>query len=104
VRMPFGRHRGEPLDRLPADYVEWLLTIDLREPLRAHVAQEAARRRGERPSRSAPDPVIAGELVSAGLHVLARRHHPDTGGSHTAMTAVTAAADWLRGQIRSLPC
>jgi len=23
--MPFGKHRGEPIEDLPTDYIEWLL-------------------------------------------------------------------------------
>ena len=34
--MPFGKHKGTPLNQLPTDYVDWLKTTDLKDPLRGH--------------------------------------------------------------------
>jgi hypothetical protein len=42
--MPFGRFRGHSLDELPDDYMEWLGTLELREPLRFAVEDELASR------------------------------------------------------------
>ena len=43
--MPFGLHRGKPLDELPADYLIWLGCLDdLRQPLLGHVLREMGRR------------------------------------------------------------
>lgn len=33
-KMPFGKHKGEPLDRLPASYVFWLIGCDIDPDLR----------------------------------------------------------------------
>jgi hypothetical protein len=118
--MPFGRYRDWLLEDLPRSYLAWLLTIDLREPLRSDVWEEAHRRGvdaqdGRRrhtdtdrephidgDHRYVPDVALVEELVGAGLKVLARRHHPDVGGNHDTMVAITAAADWLRAAVRSL--
>ncbi len=35
MRMPFGKYRGLDLEDLPDEYLEWLLSIDLREKLRS---------------------------------------------------------------------
>jgi len=59
--MPFGRHRGRPLSEIPADYLAWLCTLDLREPLRSAVAEEVARRSG-----TGPDPRVVEDLIAAG--------------------------------------
>ncbi len=32
-RMPFGKHKGQRLDEIPVDYLEWLLTTNLDEDL-----------------------------------------------------------------------
>jgi hypothetical protein len=88
--MPFGKYRSCPLPDLPEDYLGWLATLDLREPLRSAVAEDLARRRGE-----SPDPCIVEDLIAAGQRALARRHHPDVGGNHEAMLRVRVAADWL---------
>jgi hypothetical protein len=37
VTIRFGQHRGKRLREVPVGYVEWLLTIELREPLRTAV-------------------------------------------------------------------
>jgi hypothetical protein len=102
-----GRHRGRPLNELPDDYVEWLRGLDdLREPLRRAVeaewrrwldAETAQTRGGLLPLEAVP---IADELVTAGLRVLTRRHHPDVGGDHRTMCLITVAATWLRVSVR----
>jgi hypothetical protein len=45
---------------------------------------------------------IAEELIGAGVKQLARRYHPDAGGTHEQMIAVQVAADALRHAARSL--
>jgi hypothetical protein len=37
IRMPFGRHKGMSIKDIPAGYLKWLSTIELREPLRSAV-------------------------------------------------------------------
>ena len=32
--MPFGKHKGQKMDKVPRDYLEWLLTTDLDEDLK----------------------------------------------------------------------
>jgi hypothetical protein len=98
--MPFGRYRGQPLSALPSDYLQWLLTLDdLREPLRSSIRDEVARRSGAR-----PDPRIVEDVIAAGQRSLAKRHHPDTGGSHESMLAVRQACEWLFERARELRC
>ena len=104
--MPFGKYRGQPLSVLPDDYLAWLRTIELRQPLVSAVLDEVERRQGPqsgpRPPnrRGCPAPEVALELVGAGLKRLASKHHPDAGGTHEAMIGVTAAAEWLRARIQ----
>src|SRR5437867_1223030 len=101
--MPFGRHKGRPLDQLPTDYIEWLVTLDLREPLRRHVTVEYERRFGavaeERPAFPADLRQVAHQVVTAGLHVVARTTHPDAGGNGAVMRDVNAAVELLRRLI-----
>lgn len=48
IRMPFGKHKGEMVDDLPLDYIEWLLTnIDnLREELKAELERQVIMKKG----------------------------------------------------------
>jgi hypothetical protein len=48
--MPFGRHRGDPLSTIPADYLDWLWrTVRLGRGFHAAVADELYRRGAVRP-------------------------------------------------------
>jgi len=107
-RMPFGRYQGQSLEVVPSGYLEWLASRpDLRPPLRGHVFAELARRRAHvdaeplmaRPSAA---PAMVDELIEQGFRSLARRHHPDVGGTHEGMLAVVEARDWLREQVGAL--
>lgn len=45
MRMPFGKFKGLELADLPDEYLDWLMgLVDLRDPLRMGVEQEAQRR------------------------------------------------------------
>jgi hypothetical protein len=102
--MPFGRYRSWLVAELPADYLSWLGGLkDLREPLASAVHQEAKRRDViSEPQSEHVRVAVAEALIGAGVRSLARKYHPDAGGSHQAMVCVNDAADWLRRQLRSL--
>lgn len=107
MNMPFGKYKGVPLSRLPADYLAWLLTLPLRDPLGPAVRLEVQAREGptEPPPRpqlpeTCPSPEAAAAIVAAGRRALAKRHHPDVvHGSHESMVSLNLAAEWLNGQI-----
>jgi Putative quorum-sensing-regulated virulence factor len=102
--MPFGRYRGHRLVDLPDPYLTWLLTLDLRDPLRTTVHAEARRRGlvGHGDDHGVPDRDLAEAIVDAGRRTLARRHHPDIGGHHDQMVAINNVADWLIARVREL--
>ena len=35
--MPFGKYKGLDLKYLPFEYVEWLSSIELKDPLKSHI-------------------------------------------------------------------
>jgi hypothetical protein len=102
--MPFGRYRGRPLRDLPDSYLDWLLSLaDLREPLRARVEAEAARRAGAARGTAAlrgPLGAVADRIVARGYRALAAEAHPDHGGDHAAMVQLTAAREALVDLLR----
>lgn len=91
--MPFGKHKGTPIDCLPDDYLEWLYRLpDLRPFLRAAIDQEVERRRESRQSHrgrsttsrgriSEAARIITPDIIEAGYRKLAMIHHPDRGGT-----------------------
>ncbi|MDP2601893.1 MAG: DUF3820 family protein [Deltaproteobacteria bacterium] len=104
-RMPFGKFKGERLQELPNSYVEWLLGLDLREPLRTKIKLEYQRRTlSENVAHVVPIDLVsvAEAVITAGVRALAKTHHPDVGGSHQAMVALNRCADWLRQQSQRI--
>lgn len=110
MRMPFGKYKGCYLTELPDDYLLWLAGLpDLKPALAGAVKLEASRRGfdlgdDEAPPKGQPRITedvrkMAREMVSAGVRVMAQRHHPDSGGTHVAMVNVNAAAEWLRSLV-----
>ena len=104
--MPWGKHRGIALGEIETSYLVWVLekTKQLGPSLRTAIAAELAFRFGSTPPRSSwraacPDPALAARIVSTGLHVLARKHHPDVGGDTRMMQSLNATADWLKSQV-----
>jgi uncharacterized protein (DUF3820 family) len=52
MEMPFGKHKGEKLEDVPVDYIEWALeNCDLRPALQAEMEAQLALKRGEGVSR-----------------------------------------------------
>ena len=107
--MPFGKYRGRLLRDLPGWYVEWLREQSyLRDPLKSALDAEAARRIDENRGTDfhtetpdvCPDPQIANAVITAGLHALAKRNHPDRAGDHARMVAVNLCVEWLREKVR----
>ncbi len=100
MRMPFGQYKGQPLSTIPDEYLEWLTTIELREPLASAVYAEIAARRD--PSK--PDLMLAKAIINLGYRKLATEKHPDVGGTEDEMKSLNSTADWLRRQVEALTC
>ncbi len=109
MTMPFGVHKGLPLNDLPNAYLEWLAGIDLRPSLRRGVDAELSRRCGRGPDensassglrRLGPDDLgLARELLQSGYRAMAKKHHPDFGGDAVVMRQLIDVANKLRGWL-----
>lgn len=102
-RMPFGKHRGTPLQELPEDYLHWLGSLeDLRDPLTRWIREELEARESDAfrppPAPIAPEKFRAAvaAIISAGYRAESKRSHPDAGGTTAAMQELNAAMTWLR--------
>ncbi len=109
--MPWGKHRGVPLDQVPLGYLGWVLEAGYAErtpALLTAIRIEVAQRLNLRPpppppsGRVGPPPQelapVLGELVATGYKHLALKAHPDRGGSTAAMQRLNQLRDWLRRQ------
>jgi hypothetical protein len=115
VRMPFGKFVGVEVCDLPDNYLEWLLTIELKPYLRDAIEREWG-------SRSAPqtppisrenrltisikvpltDVPLVREVLDRGYRAAARLRHPDRGGSDRDMQKLNGLVESLRNQIEAL--
>jgi hypothetical protein len=107
VKIPFGRHRGHDSAELPTDYLTWAHTI-ARSPLRGAIDAELRRRGHHEDPTDSPVVLVAPpdelkptvvEMLRAGHRTLARRHHPDVGGSLAIMQRINSARDWLASLV-----
>jgi Putative quorum-sensing-regulated virulence factor len=98
--MAFGKHKGVLVCELPDEYLDWLHTRELREPLRSAVLQEWRWRFAAADRTTADTRRMAESIIATGYRTLALEHHPDRGGATETMQAVNAAASWLRQTMR----
>jgi hypothetical protein len=103
MKMPFGKFRGVLIEELPADYLDWLHSLDnLHERLRNAVESEWRHRQGEGPSANFPreldpdDRLLLREMLRAGYRAMALKYHPDRGGPAEAMLRLNRLMERLR--------
>jgi hypothetical protein len=98
MEMPFGKHRGRPIEDIPTGYLQWLLTISVLPDLQYAVEEElSARKVG---TRKPPPTALTTPVVAGWYRRLSMRFHPDHGGSKEAMQAINAARELLEEMIR----
>jgi hypothetical protein len=95
IFMPFGRHRGEPLEQVPFDYLTWVLRgCERLDPwLRKAIEAELEQRVGK--PASGTQLVDVKSLIGQWYRELSLKYHPDRGGNHEAMKAINFARDRL---------
>lgn len=107
MEMPFGKYVGTEVSELPTKYLEWLtencdLYGDLEEEIEAELQSRYAAKTKKANSRP-PNPEPKSSMPTAGLQPivrdwyrdLARRYHPDAGGSDAEMSVVNTAHERL---------
>lgn len=95
--IPFGKYRDLPLKEVPTPYLLWCVRASRRVSarLRLRIDQELQARGFPPLPRPAP-PADWPEVMRRWYRELARRYHPDHGGSDEAMKVVNAAHELLR--------
>ena len=101
MRLWFGKFQGRTLREIPQDYLDWLASVDLHnEKLRAAVGEERERRIFLQEHPGAVNSRLVDEIIQAGVRSLAKKHHPDHGGSDDKMIQINVCADWIKEQAR----
>jgi Putative quorum-sensing-regulated virulence factor len=98
--MPFGKYKGHALSTIPDDYLEWLRTRELREPLK-HELEAEWQSRTVALTSGANSKDVALKIIALGYRALIQAHHPDHGGSTATAQTVNKMAEWLRRQVKA---
>lgn len=104
-RMPFGKYKGWRLQSIPEDYLQWLLdNVELFGTLENAVIQELRARAGHGKSTGydqatskpkTPAKAMTRQDVDSWYRALAKKWHPDRGGSKESMQAIQDAMESL---------
>jgi hypothetical protein len=105
--MPFGKHRGKRLPKVPTEYLIWCRDScgSVTEELRAQIEAELARRENrpapvEELAISVPSVSPLGQMLAGNIRMmfknLAMKYHPDRGGSQGAMMALNELHDQVQ--------
>ena len=94
--LSFGKHAGKELSDVPRDYLEWMVS---------KCKTDLATYQGEldrRDSQEAATQTDLERLVQAGYRELAKKAHPDAGGSKESFLALQGAYEQLKVVLREL--
>jgi hypothetical protein len=103
VEIWFGKYRGWEIEKIPSDYLSWLVDNIERESIRTIAREELSRRlRTESKASAQPkklnvfDPLTR-QILDAGYRALAKKFHPDAGGDVRLMQTLNAHWEKLKG-------
>jgi uncharacterized protein (DUF3820 family) len=92
----FGKHAGCYIEDVPLDYLEWMR--DKNAEMNGLIDAELRRR-----ELLAQDQMpMVEKLIHEGYRALARKLHPDAGGSEEAFKALQAAYEQLRTAVKEV--
>jgi len=89
--MPFGKHKGTPIDQVPLSYIEWLLEKDNVDGwLRSELEKSRNKQLGGDfdEFRQEFEEDLQSRKIRKIFLECSKKWHPDKGGSHEAMAAL----------------
>lgn len=93
-RLGFGKYGDLPLNEVPREYLEWL--IENNKSKNKLLEDELSRR----DLAEAANESMVEQMIKVGFREMAKKHHPDSGGSSSAMQEVNAAYEKLKELLR----
>lgn len=94
--LAFGKYNGMDLRDVPRDYIDWLLE-KRREDVKVYEDELTRRDLVEQASQS-----VVERIVQAGYRELAKKAHPDTGGTTADFQALQAAHEQLKAILKEV--
>jgi hypothetical protein len=110
IVMPFGKHKGRPLDAMPTDYLRWLVNLpNLRPAMRWAVVEELAQERDccrssyllEDACRAYLDDLAAGERKVT-THIVECRRPGEPWREHSRHEGMDAG-EWAADEMSFAP-
>lgn len=93
MKLGFGKYSQYDVKDVPEEYLRWVLNNqDLTKKI---VEQELARREALELAESS----WMERIIKAGFRELAKRHHPDVGGTDSEMRELNAAFEALKEHL-----
>jgi hypothetical protein len=81
-KMPFGKYKGELLNNLPSNYIIYAIDeFDLPDELHENLKSIIYSRLFSKKDNALP--------IKSIYRQMAKKYHPDAGGSHECMAAIT---------------
>lgn len=94
--LQFGKFAGMDIQDVPRDYLEWLIGTR-RKDIDTYESEIARREMVETASLS-----LVEQIAQEGYRQLAKRAHPDTGGSQAQFLALQGAFEQLKAILREV--
>jgi hypothetical protein len=97
MKMPFGKYQGCEIENIPESYLKWLKrSVPLYGDLKAEVEGVLS---GDWPRYYAATEVGGDSaVIKEAYRTMAKKIHPDAGGSNEAMKAINCFYDLLRNK------
>ena len=95
-RLTFGKYKDDPIEEVPADYLEWLIYSSERSITIAK--KELARREAQAEANM----TMAEKIIYSGYRSLCKEHHPDVGGDEELMKELNLTKEALDNLVKGL--
>ena len=92
--IEFGKYKGSRLEDLPEDYLLWLLDMRKKD-VRIYEGELERRKLAEEASLT-----MSEKIISAGYRELAKKFHPDAGGSAKEFQELRASFEQLQSVMK----
>lgn len=93
MKLTFGKYNGWDLERVPDEYIEYMITTSKR------TIQMFETERDRRVISAEAKLPMMERIIQAGYRQLAVQNHPDKGGNTTTMQEINAAHEKLKSMV-----
>jgi hypothetical protein len=89
--ITFGKYNGQPLENIPADYIEWLISTRKKD------IEMYQRELDRRATAELSTMTMVERIIQSGYRSLAKTMHPDAGGTTEGFQELQGSYEQLKG-------